>query len=685
MRSRPARWVLVAGVAVLLDVTAAHADRPRKRVSRFQEAAGERRIEADDDAPEDPQDRDPARDHQPLEEGLYLRERPDSLGAAAGQFHDAQLERLLAEREQLVVERRKQAIRLLERFIRHEPEGAPEMPDALLRLAELRWEQARAEYLEAFARWQKKQRGAAPRPDYTTALRLYDRLLRKHRGFDRYDLVLYMKAFALVELGDSDGALALYQQILREFPESRFVPDAHFALAEAAFTGGGDYAGALARYEKVLEHPDSELYDVALFKSAWCLWRMGRSKAAAERFRKVLDLGHSKTRMSAARRKRLAELREEALDYLIQVFVEDESNTAKDLFAFLREIGGEDYAYEVLARLSETYMGQSRYDRAVEAYGLLLEMDPTVPEAPRYQQEIAEAYAQMGDVKNNVKALRELAATYARDGTWASQQADPEVVERARARAEKAVRRRALTYHERGQREGQEAELETAAELYRIYMEHFGESDAAYEVQFYLAEILFHRLKRWQEAGDAYVKAARIDPEGKYTRDALYNAIGAYERVREQEIRRCVKAREEGGADAPTCGETENDEKFAGAIGLYVELFPDDPDLPEILFRQGRLYYDRAIYDPAVKLFGQLLERYPESEYAAPAGELILDSFNRAKDYQNIEKWARRLKEAPAFQADAKQKRLDGFILQAMFKIGEQLSEKGDTAKSAEA
>ena len=50
-------------------------------------------------------------------------------------------------------------------------------------------------------------------------------------------------------------------------------------------------------------------------------------------------------------------------------------------------------------------------------------------------------------------------------------------------------------------------------------------------------------------------------------------------------------------ADPSRCGESANDRKFASAIELYVELFPNDPDLPEILFRQGRLYYDRGVYD----------------------------------------------------------------------------------------
>ena len=45
-----------------------------------------------------------------------------------------------------------------------------------------------------------------------------------------------------------------------------------------------------------------------------------------------------------------------------------------------------------------------------------------------------------------------------------------------------------------------------------------------------------------------------------------------------------------------------------------------------------------------MKIWGTLIEKFPSSSFATPAGELILDSFNRAKNYENIETWARRLK-----------------------------------------
>jgi len=100
-----------------------------------QTPADERQVELGDDEQEGAAEEAPPAD---IEERLFLHERPDALGAAAREYQDAQLEGLLHQREQMVVERRNEAIRLLEDFVAHEPEQAVEMPDALLRLAELR-------------------------------------------------------------------------------------------------------------------------------------------------------------------------------------------------------------------------------------------------------------------------------------------------------------------------------------------------------------------------------------------------------------------------------------------------------------------------------------------------------------------------------------------------------------------
>jgi TolA-binding protein len=616
-----------------------------------------------------------------LEARHYFRDRPDAIGGHAREKEAQLLEELLKDREQKVIERRKEAIVLLERFIHEEPEEAAEMADALLRLSELTWEVARAEYLVAFDAWQKvpeKNRSKdPPQPDYARTLQLYDRILDKHKDFERIDFVLYMKAFTLMERGEDDAALVLFKRILNDHPDSAFVADAHMALAEHIFNSDYDFRRALVEYDRVLEHQDSELYDLALFKSAWCLWQLGNKTDAAIRFRKVLDLDGE--RAQSSRRKRLKELQSEALEYLIQVFTEDERNRAADVRRFLAEIGGERHVERVLIKLSVTYYDQARFDQGIEAYDLLLQINPSDRRAPGYQLAIARGYMALDAFPKALDAYKKLADDYGPTSTWATQQPDPDAATEAWNTIEAAIREQGLTLHELGQRDNRKQYFERSAEMYRVYLQHFDSAKESYHISFYLAEILFHRLDQNAEAGDMYLAAAKKNPQGELTKDALYNAIGAFERIREKEIVRC------GTNPSLPCAETENDKKFSQAIELYAQYYPNDPDLPEILFKQGKLYYDRRIYDPAVRLFGQLLERFPNSPFAADAGELVLDSFNRAADYGSIEIWARKLKTAPAFKNAEAQKRLDSLILGAAFKRGEQLAQKGEHEAAADA
>lgn len=650
-----------------------------------------------------------------LESRIFLSDRPAGRVDLRARAEGQQLDRMLKEREKLLKARRQQAISQLEAFIAREPEASDYMADALLRLAELRWERARIDYLAEYEKWQRtpaaKRDKEPPLPSIDVPLELYDRILTRHPDFDRYDLVLYMKAYALVEAGRTREALFAYRRIIDEFPDSRFQPDAHMAFAEWHFSGSFDYAAALDEFEQVIKHSESELSDLALFKSAWCLWKLGRTKQAATRFRAVLDLGGKQQTLSAERQRRVLELQDEALEYLIQVFTEDESNTAADLHGFLREIGGEKYAIKVLGRLSRAFFDQARYERAVQAYSMLLQSEPDAPEAPEYQSQIAAAYAAHDDAGSAVQALTLLARNYKPQSQWAQHQADPEAVRRAAFMAERAVRVQAMRYHERGQKEKQPADLGHAAELYRVHLSEFSDSVFGYEVAFYLGEILFHHLNQPKEAADAYLRAARLRPKGELTRDALYNAIIALEKVRGSELASCkgggagkadAGRADAGKADASKpepgqaepaaaavaeaqCVETDTDRNFSEAIALYIEHYPDDPEVPGILFRQGRMYFDRGIYDPAVRQFGQLLDSYPKSDYAASAGELVLESFNRARDYRNIEVWARKLKKAPAFKGADAQAKLDALILQSTFKVGEELSARKQYAEAAEA
>ena len=611
---------------------------------------------------------------------------PEELKAQLKAQLDARIEKDIVAIRAL----RDQAIGLLTTFIAETPRDSAEMPEALVRLAELKWEGERESFVERFKEWEKKpvdQRGNAPELNYGPSRELFARVLKDYPWFGQTDLALYVDGFLATEQGKTEEALERFTRILKDFPSSRFTPDAHMARAEAMFAKP-DYPDALGEYEEVLKYPKSDLVGLALFKSAWCHWRLGNTDEATKRFVRVFEVTDTSGKaVNVQQQQALDELQGEALKYLVEVFTEDDKNTAQDMYGFLTKIGGDRFAGKIVRALAETYFDQAHYDRGIEAYELLLKLEPTAREAGTWVLQIALGYYEVEDYAK-LKATYERALTgYTAGGPWSRTQADPANVTATTTKIEGQLRDHAVYLHGKAQKDKtSRAEYEGAAGLYEVYLTKFAKEPKAYMVEYFLAEIDFWHLEKNTDAATHYLAAAREMPDAEaqseplktQRHDAIYNAIAALERVRVAEL----EARKSGKQVAL---ETETDKKFAEALELYAQLYPNDPALPELFFRQGKLYYDYGVYDPAVKLWGALLEKFPKSQYAQGAGELILDSFTKSKNYENIETWARRLKAAPSFQEPKLQAKLEALIIGAVFKQGEQKALAGDHAGAATA
>jgi outer membrane protein assembly factor BamD (BamD/ComL family) len=585
---------------------------------------------------------------------------------------------------------RREALALLTKFVAEADAKSNEMPEALLRIGELEWEDARDRFVTEFRVWESRPadlRGDPPLPSYAKPRQRLFRVLSEYKGFREYDLALYVDGCLANEEGKLEEARGRFDKIVEWFPKSRFIPDAHMARAEYEFAKDRpDYQRAYLEYEEVLKFKDSELYDLALFKSAWTLWRLGKPDEAARRFLSVFK-ATAESRGSRRSKDELDELQSEALRNLVAVFVEDERNRAEDMHRFLTRAGGDKFAGEIVSALAEAFYDQAHYERGVEAYRLLLKLEPTSPEAYRYALRIAQAHSTMEAWPLLEQDYRWILKEYvppaagskaAKTSAWIAAQ-PPNVAAAAEREVEKQLREDAVGLHAKAQAdENSRAEFEAAVGLYEVYLGRFDQRKEAYEIYFNLAEIEFYRLENATRAADAYLACVRIDPSAKLSRTALYNALSALEVSRAAEFEAARKAGKKQE-------ETPTDKKLTEAMELYVKSYPSDAQIPELLFRQGKLYYDYQVYDPAVRQWGLLLEKYPNSKYALGAGELILDSFNKSRDYVNIETWARRLKTAPTFQSSEQQSRLNALIVGAVFKQGEQLSAAGEQAKAAAA
>lgn len=617
---------------------------------------------------------------------LYLRRRPPT---QAPLRLPRDLEPLLREKEREADARRREAIRLLEELIATNPQGGS-AAEALFKLAELYWEEARRRYVVDMRRYEQlteacrvrsarcRGRPQPPKLDLRRSEQLYVRLVEEHPTFRRIDLVKYLLGFAAREDGRSDEALTWFEKVIAEHPTSTVFTDAWMMIGEHHFGTRGDFRAAREAYAKVLEHPESPVFDLALFKTAWCDWKLGDTRRAAERFKQVLDLAAEAERSAdAAERRRRAQLRDEALEYIIVLFSDDESVTAKDAYDFLASIGGERYSREVLTRLADTFFAQARYDRAVSAYQFLIALDELHPDAPKHQIQVVESFLALDEPDRALAAAKDLADDYGPKSAWAKANRDRKAaLRRAADAAEATLALLGKRLHEEAQREEKWrrkpdlARYGRAAETYAFYLERFPRAPRAAEIRFLRAEILFFKLGQYERAGDEYLAVGKTAPVGKLHKDALLKAMAAYEKARPKDV---TGRRELGPVDR----------KFAEATDLYATLFPADPEIVTVIFRNGQMFFDYGDYDEAVKRFGLIVTKYPDDPNAGAAGDRILEALVKGEDYENVEEWARKLKQAKAFQSKEEQARLDRILIESIGKSAEKYAAAGHYEKAA--
>jgi tetratricopeptide (TPR) repeat protein len=630
---------------------------------------------------------------------LYIRKRPP---APEAPVLSAELKGLLSSTEKRRDDKRLEAIGLLRAFLGDKPTGESKA-EGTFKLAELLWEEARRLYLikmdefsRAIEKCAQKQNNCEqpkePRIELDEAEALYVDLHDHHPDFRRMDLVTYLIGFAEKEAQHEDPALARFNEVIERFPGSPLYGDAWMMVGEHFFASA-EWPKAMDAYKHIPD--DAATSDLATFKVAWCEWKLGNTIQAAKDFKRVLDKAVAAERTGTeAQRRRSASLRDEALQYMVVVFTEDRSITPKEVFDFLVSIDGEQYSRDVMVKVAESYSAQTEWDRSNSAYRFLIKMDPESIKAADYQRNIIANWNSAIDVDHAQEEIAVLLTGYGPKSEWAKAQRNREALARSLETTEDLVRVTATNIHGEAQRREKglkrpeqkqcvtKPELPTdvislytrASDAYDGYLLAFGAgkgaTEKATEIRYYRADILCFKLGKVEIAGDEYLAVGKSAPVGKYHKDALFNAMNAFELARPRD----------------TAGRHQLypvDKKFGEAIDLYATLFPADPALVGVIFKNGQMFYDYNEYDEAIKRFGVIVTKYPDDVNAGPAGDRILSALNKAQDYENIESWARKLKKAKAFAARAQQDRLDRLIVEAIQKSGDKYAEAGKYVEAA--
>jgi len=196
----------------------------------------------------------------------------------------------------------------LNRLIKITPNDDPQKPDFYFRLGELYAEKQRYYGLHArsydekiFQAEQKKNASLAAKlkadqqSDEKASEKWANEAVKyyveasKYSKFERMDEVLFRLGYLLQLIKKDDKSREFFHRLIKDYPQSKYVPHAYLSFAEYFFAKG-EMENALKFYEKVEQFPKSAVYGFAVYKKGWAEINLGNFKSALGIFVRVIEL-----------------------------------------------------------------------------------------------------------------------------------------------------------------------------------------------------------------------------------------------------------------------------------------------------------------------------------------------------------------------------------------------------------
>ncbi|WP_163989191.1 tetratricopeptide repeat protein [Pyxidicoccus caerfyrddinensis] len=598
-----------------------------------------------------------------------VRRGPARVKPATAKFAD--IPRIAdSKKDALADKKRDEAIEALKRLVSKLHDDNMQKAEMLSRLSELYWEKSQYLYrleMDRFLAAEKQydaavargEKAAEPQQDHKESERyraetmaIYEDILRAYPKYPQRDEILFSMGYNLYELGRRDTAVARYEELIKDFPKSEFVPDAYIQLGNHYFENN-KLIPAKQNYEKARDSGVPKIYAYAIYKLSWCDYNTGDYAEGLKKLHEVVDY--------SAKKEELGDLRTEALNDLTVFYVQ--MDQPKEAITYFKEKAPTKRQGRLIAKTAAGLVDAGHFDSAILTYRTLVDDEPMGANAPEYQQAIVRAYEGLRQRQQVRKEMKRMVDLYSPGGEWwTANEKQANVLRNAFNVTEEAMRVMVTEYHQEAQKTRQVETYRLARDIYKQYVDAFASSanpdfvaDSAFNIRFFYAEILW-ALEEWQAAAaeyDAVVAfkipdrdTAREVSNETYRKSAAYNAILAYDKLvkieRGQLARSDLKdgqkvdeKKDKGDVakqrivkrDAKESEEeklTKFEERLVSACDIYVKLYPDTQDEIDLRYQAAVILYDRSHFVDAARRFGEIIEKYPEERRSRDAADLTM-------------------------------------------------------------
>ncbi len=463
--------------------------------------------------------------------------------------------------------------------------------EALRRLGDLNLESSESERIERELVTNEGLRA-------TEAIHLYTALLKTYPKYERNDAVLYQLARAYELNAQPDKALKSLDQLVAQYPNSRYIEEAQFRRGEILFVEKA-YPKAQAAYEAVIKVGSSSgFYNQSLYKHGWSLFKQGENERSLDSFASVLDS------VLVSKRDQTVLIDIDTLSRPNRELVEDTFRVMSITFSYLegpksiaefaKHRKPRPYAYLMYARLGDLYMEKERYTDAADSYRAFVSQERNNEKAPLLEMQAIEAYSKGGFPQLVLQGKKEFVENYS-FGTpyWQGRdpKAEPKVVEVLKTNLKDV----AQYYHAQAQRSKNVADYQEAAKWYRSYLRSFPDDPGSAVTNYLLADTLFDS-RQFLDAAEEYESTAYRYGAHDKAAAAGYAAIVAY-----------------GKQEESLSGEAKSTlhQKTIDSSLKFAQSFPAHPESAQVLTRAATELYAAKDYLRAVSAAEALLAKQP--------------------------------------------------------------------------
>ena len=542
--------------------------------------------------------------------------------------------------------------------------------EALRRLGDLNLESSESERIERELATNEGLRA-------TEAIHLYSALLKTYPKYERNDSVLYQLARAYELNAQPEKALASLDQLVAQYPNSRFIDETQFRRGELLFSDKA-YPKSQAAYEAVIKAgPSSVFYNQSLYKHGWSLFKQGENERSLDSFASVLD----SVLVSKKDPNELIEI--DTLSRPNRELVEDTFRVMSITFSYLdgpksiadfvkrRTPPGRQprpYAYLMYARLGDLYMEKERYTDAADSYRAFVSKDRNNEKAPLLEMQAIEAYSKGGFPQLVLQGKKEFVENYS-FGTAYWQGRDPKNEPKVVAVLKTNLKDVAQYYHAQAQRTKDVADYQEAAKWYRSYLRSFPDDPGSAVTNFLLADTLFES-KQYLDAAQEYESTAYHYGDHEKAAAAGYAAVIAYGKQEET-----LSGEPKATLHAKTI---DSSLKFA-------QTFPSHPESAQVLTRAATELYAAKDYLRAVSASEALLAKQPAVDVAKQRiAWTVIGNSNFDQGVFDKAEAAYTHAQALMPPNDPERGAIVERLAASIYKQGEQKSKSGDSAAAVE-